>query len=61
MSTIDWNFITQTLNRNNSYNIFIDKFLKTYDEAFRLSKTTIKKKPQLVLGLQIISKLLEKS
>lgn len=45
MSTIDWNFITQTLNRSNSDNIFVDKFLKTYDEAFRLSKITMKKNP----------------
>ena len=44
MSTADWNFITQTLNPKGSYNIFINKFLNIYDEAFRLHKTTVKMK-----------------
>ena len=36
MSTVDWNLISQTLNPNDSYNIFIYKFWKFYDEAFPL-------------------------
>ena len=42
ISTVDWNLITQTLNLNSSSNIFIDKFLKIYNEAFPLQKITIK-------------------
>lgn len=34
MRTVDWNLITDNLYPNDSYNIFIDKFLKIYDEAF---------------------------
>ena len=44
ISTADWNLITQTLNLNSSSNIFIDKFLKIYNEAFPLQKITIKTK-----------------
>ena len=38
LSTVDWNLITQILNPNNLYNIFIDKFLKIYDQVFPLQK-----------------------
>ena len=36
MNTVDWNLITQTLNPNDSYCIFIEKFTKIYDQAFPL-------------------------
>ena len=44
MSTADWNLITQTLNPNDSYYRFIDKFLKIHYEAFPLCKITMKTK-----------------
>ena len=44
MNTEDWNLITQTLNPNDSYCIFIEKFLKIYDQAFSLQKIKIKGK-----------------
>ena len=44
MNTIAWNLITQTLNPNESYSIFIEKFIKIYDQAFPLQKIKIKGK-----------------
>ena len=44
MNTVDWNLITQTLNPNDSYCIFIEKFIKNYDQAFPLQKIKIKGK-----------------
>ena len=34
MSTVDWNLITQTLNPNNSFNIFIGNFQKFMMKLF---------------------------
>ena len=36
MNTVDWNLITQTLNPNDSYCIFTEKFTKIYNQAFPL-------------------------
>ena len=44
MNTVDWNLITQTLNPNDSYSIFIEKFIKIYDQVFPLQKIRIKGK-----------------
>ena len=44
MNTVDWNLITQTLNPNDSYCIFIEKFTKISDQAFPLQKIKIKGK-----------------
>ena len=44
MNTVDWNLITQTLNPNDSYSIFIEIFIKMYDQAFPLQKIKIKGK-----------------
>ena len=44
MSTVDWNLITQTLSPKKSYNIFIDKVLKVYDEPFPVQKVATKTK-----------------
>ena len=44
MNTVDWNLITQTLNPNDSYCIFIEKFTKIYDQAFALQKIKMKGK-----------------
>ena len=38
MNTVDWNLITQTLNPNDSYSIFIEKNVNIYDQAFPLQK-----------------------
>ena len=35
MNIVDWNLITQTLNPNNSYCIFIENFIKIYVQAFK--------------------------
>ena len=43
MNTIAWNLITQTLNPNESYSIFIEKFIKIYDQAFPLQKNQNKR------------------
>ena len=42
MNTVDWNLIT--LNANDSYSIFIENFIKIYDQAFPLQKIKIKGK-----------------
>ena len=39
MNTVDWNLVTQTLNPNDSYSIFIEKFIKIYNQAFPLQKS----------------------
>ena len=38
INTVDWNLITQTLTTNDSYCIFIEKFIKIYDQTFPLQK-----------------------
>ena len=35
LNSIDWNLITQTSTPDSSFNIFLDKFIKLYDLAFR--------------------------
>ena len=56
MNTVDWNLITQTLNPNDSYSIFIEKFIKIYDQAFPLQKIKIKGKslvsPWIIKGIR---------
>ena len=44
MNTVDWSLITQTLNPNDPYSIFIAKFIKTYDQDFPLQKIKVKRK-----------------
>ena len=44
MNTVDWNLITQTLNPSDSCSIFMEKFIKIYDQAFLLQKIKIKGK-----------------
>ena len=44
MNTVDWNLITQTLNPNDSYCIFIEKFTEIYNQAFPLQKIKIEGK-----------------
>ena len=39
MKTVDWDLITQTLNPKDSSSIFIEKFIKIYDQAFPLKKS----------------------
>ena len=33
-NSIDWNIVTQTLLPNDSYNIFLEKFVQIYNQAF---------------------------
>ena len=44
MNTADWNLITQTVIPNDSYCIFIERFIKIYNQAFPLQKIKIKGK-----------------
>ena len=43
-NSIDWNLITQTSLQNDSYNIFLEKFERIYDQAFPERKIEIKPK-----------------
>ena len=54
--SIDWHLLTQTLLPNNSYNIFLEKFVQIYDQAFPERKIKIKPKslvsPRITQGLR---------
>ena len=56
----DWDLITQTSSANDSYDIFLERFIKIYDQAFPERKIEIKKKnlpsPWISKGLRKSSK-----
>ena len=54
----DWDLITQTSSANDSYDIFLERFIKIYDQAFPERKIKIKQKN---LSSLWISKGLKKS
>ena len=54
----DWDLITQTSSANDSYDIFLERFIKIYDQAFPERKIEIKQKN---LSSPWISKGLRKS
>ena len=60
MNTVEWNLITQSLNPNDSYSIFIEKFIKIYDQAFPLQKIKTKGKglvsPWITKGIRKFSR-----
>ena len=55
-NSIDWDLVTQTLLPNHSYNIFLEKFVQIYDQAFPERKFEIKAKnlvsPWITRGLR---------
>ena len=55
-----WDFLTQTLSKNDSYKIFLERFIKVYDQAFPERKIEIKQKnlssPWISKGLRKSSK-----
>ena len=59
-NSTDWDLLTQTLSTNDSYNIFLERFIKVYDQAFPERKIEIKKKnlpsPWISKGLRKSSK-----
>ena len=54
----DWDLLTQTWSTNDSYNMFLERFIKIYDQAFPERKIEIKQKN---LSSSWISKGLRKS
>ena len=57
--SIDWDLLTQTLSTNDSYNVFLDRFIKICDQAFPEKKIKIKQEPVKALiskGLRKLSK-----
>ena len=42
LNSTEW--LTQTLSTNDSYNIFLEKFIKIYDQAFPERKLEMKQK-----------------
>ena len=56
----DWDLITQTSSANDSYDIFLERFIKIYDQAFPERKIEIKKEnlpsPWISKGLRKSSK-----
>ena len=57
-NSIDWDLLTQTLSTNDSYNIFLERFIRIYDQAFPERIIEIKQKN---LSSPWISKVLRKS
>ena len=57
-NSTDWDLLTQTSSTNDSYNIFLERFIKIYDQAFPERKIKIKQKN---LSSLWISKGLKKS
>ena len=59
-NSTDWDLLTQTSSANDSYNIFLERFIKIYDQAFPERKIEIKKKnlpsPWISKGLRKSSK-----
>ena len=55
-NSIDWDLVTQTSLLNHSYNIFLEKFVQIYDQAFPERKFEIKAKnlvsPWITRGLR---------
>ena len=41
-NSTDWDFLTQTSSANDSYYIFLERFIKVYDQAFLERKIEIK-------------------
>ena len=56
----DWDLLTQASSKNDSYNIFLERFIKVYDQAFTERKIEIKQKnlssPWISKGLRKSSK-----
>ena len=59
-NSTDWDLLTQTLSTNDSYNIFLERFIKVYDQAFPERKIKMKQKnfssPWISKGLRRLSK-----
>ena len=59
-NNIDWDLLTQTSSTNDSYNIFLERFIKVYDLAFTERKIKIKQEnlssPWISKGLRKSSK-----
>ena len=43
-NSTDWDLLAKTLSTNDSYNIFLERFIKIYDQAFPERKIDIKQK-----------------
>ena len=57
-NSTDWDLLTQTSSTNDSYNVFLERFIKVYDQAFPERKIKIKQKN---LSSPLFSKGLRKS
>ena len=59
-NSTDWELLTQTSSTNDSYNMFLESFIKIYDQAFPERKIEIKQKnlssPWISKGLRKSSK-----
>ena len=59
-NSTDWDLLTQTSSTNDSYNIFLERFIKIYDQVFPERKIEIKQKnmpsPWISKGLRKLSK-----
>ena len=63
-NSIDWDFVTQISLPNDSYNIFLEKFVQIYAQAFPERKIEIKPKnlvsPWITLGLRKSSRKIQR-
>ena len=59
-NSTDWDLLTQILSTNDSYHIFLERFINVYDQAFPETKIELKRKnlssPWISKGLRKSSK-----
>ena len=53
-NSTDWDLLTQTSSTNDSYNIFLKRFIKNYDQAFPERKIEVKQKNLSALRFQTV-------
>ena len=56
-NSTDWNLLTQASSTNDSYNIFLGRFIKIYDQAFPEKKIEIKQEPVKFLDFERFKKI----
>ena len=53
-NSTDWDLLTQTSSTNDSYNIFLKRFIRNYDQAFPERKIEVKQKNLSALRFQTV-------
>ena len=60
-NSIDWDLLTQTFSTNDSYDIFLERYIKIYDQAFPEKKNRNKtEEPIKSLNFKRFRRIVEK-